>query len=67
MVCLSGPLGQALVHKVQHGPNSYGWSPNEARDIALDLRIIGSMVFALGLVERLVFEIRSLRDAIQKQ
>ncbi len=42
------------------------WNPEQAREIAQNVRIIGSMIFALGLVERLVLEIRSLRREIEK-
>lgn len=66
LVCLAEPLGQALVNKVHYGANSYMWNPEQARGIAQNVRIIGSMVFALGLVERLVLEIRSLRREIEK-
>src|SRR4028118_234719 len=66
LVCLAGPLGQSLVQKTPMGPNSYGWNPDQARQIAHNARTIGSMIFALGLVERLVLEIRSLRREIEK-
>ncbi len=65
-VCLSGSLGHTLVQKVQFGPGSYGWNPEQAKEIAQNLRWIGSMIFALGLVERLVLEIRSVRRKIEK-
>jgi hypothetical protein len=40
--------------------------PARSAEIAHNLRWIGSMIFALGLVERLVLEIRSLRREIEK-
>jgi hypothetical protein len=66
LVCLAEPIGQALVHKPQVGPNSYGWSPDEAKKIAQNLRWTGSLIFALSLVERLVLAVRSLRREIEK-
>lgn len=58
LVCFASSLGQWFVPKHQYAPGNFQWSPDDAREIAFVIRILGVMAFAAGLVERLVVSIR---------
>ncbi len=62
LVLFAGPIGVTLVTE-RHGPNSYGWSADKAREAALTLRFLGAMCFAAGLVERVIihFQIQKMK------
>ena len=57
LVCFANPLGQLLVPK-EYAGTSVGWNPDDVREIAFVLRILGVMVFAAGLVERLILSMK---------
>lgn len=59
LVLFANPLGNELAPKTYFGNNSVFWSTEDVRAIATNLRIIGGMAFAAGLVERLVLAITS--------
>jgi hypothetical protein len=61
LVCFAIPLGQVLVPK-EYAGTSVGWSPDDVREIALVLRILGVMAFAAGLVERLILSMKYDRE-----
>ena len=54
LVLFSNSLGYELVPKTSYGQGSFSWSPDDAKALAVNVRIIGGMVFAAGLAERLV-------------
>ncbi len=65
MVCFAGSIGYLLVpktHYAANSPNSFEWSIDSLREIALVVRILGLMVFAAGLVERINIAISRLRS-----
>jgi len=58
LVCFASLLGQGLVPKHGYAPGNFEWSPDDGREIAVVVRLLGLIAFAAGLVERIVISIR---------
>ena len=62
LVYKAGALGISAVAT----PNQYGsgssWSPDQAREAAMNLRFLGAMIFMAGLVERVLLSIHPTND-----
>ena len=59
IVLLADNIAFYLVPKDFYSATSYGWNSDKQRYIAMLLRWLGAMSFATGLVERIVFVIRT--------
>ena len=54
LVLFSDWLGYELVPKRSYEQGGFSWHTDDAKAIAVNVRIVGGMAFAAGLVERLV-------------
>ena len=61
LILFANPLGESLNPKTQSAPNAWQSSPDKARSIAATVRTVGCMVFAAGLVERLVIAVKNTK------
>ena len=57
LVLFSGQLAHGFVPKEQVGMNTLQWNGDQERDIVVVVRILGVMIFASGLIERLALAI----------
>src|SRR5205807_5758842 len=63
LVCGAGAIAEALLPKTAIGPGgALAWSPQTEEAYITTIRLLGTMAFAAGLVERLALAIGRARN-----